>query len=177
MLTDNLLIAFIVIFILRVADVSLGTLRMIYTVHGRKLLATGIGFVEVTIFIYAISQVVASLKDPVLMLAYSGGFATGTFIGLSLEERFAMGYVQLRIISRERGEEIAKNLWENDLGATVVPGHGRDGLINLVFSVVRRRFIPLCLSIASRTDPASFVSVSDSRQFFRGHMGHPEKRK
>ncbi len=177
MLPDNVILGFIVIFLLRVADVSLGTIRVVYILQGRRLLAAAIGFIEVTIFIYAITQVVSKLHNPVLMLAYSGGFALGTYLGLLLEERFAIGQSQLRVISQGQGDEVARALWNKDFGATVVPGHGRRGPVELVFSVVPRRNIAEVVKIASEVDADSLVSVSDSRYLFRGYLGFHGKRK
>lgn len=175
MLTDNIALAFVIIFALRIADVSLGTLRTVYIMQGRKLLASVIGFVEVLIWIFAISQVIGAINDWVLMVAYAGGFAAGTWVGLWLESRFAIGFAQVRIISRDKGEEIAEHLWQEDFGATVVKGHGRAGQIDLVFSIMPRRLLSRCLEIANAIDGHSFTSVTDSRYLFRGYVGHRRK--
>jgi uncharacterized protein YebE (UPF0316 family) len=177
MLPENIFLAFALIFGLRVCDVSMGTIRTIYTLQGRKLLATGIGFIEVMIFIYAISQVMKNIDNPILMVAYAGGFATGTYVGLLLEEKFAIGYTQLRIISRDKGEEIARGMWARDFGATVLRGHGKEGEVDMLFSIVPRKNLKECVNIASKVDEQSFVSIADSRYFYRGHIGQHGKRK
>jgi len=171
MLPDNIYLAFAMVFLLRVTDVAMGTLRTVYILQGRRIRAAVIGFFEVLIWIFVISQVVASISNWVLMIGYAGGFATGTYVGLWLESRFAIGYAQLRVISRSFGEQIAAALWEENFGATVVRGHGRAGDIDLVFSIVPRRHIHKCVQIASVIDKDCFVSVSDSRYLFRGYMG------
>lgn len=171
MLPDNIYLAFVVVFLLRVTDVSLGTLRTVYILQGRRIRAATIGFFEVLIWIFVISQVVAAISNWVLMIGYAGGFAAGTYVGLWLENRFAIGYAQLRIISRDFGEKIAAALWEKNFGATVVHGHGRTGEIDLIFSIVARRNINKCVQIANDIDEDCFVSVSDSRYLFRGYMG------
>lgn len=176
MLPHNVILAFLMIFLLRVCDVSLGTLRTVYTLQGRKLRATGIGFIEVTIFIFAISQVIRNLNNPILMIAYSGGFATGTYLGLWLEERFALGNVQMRIISRNKGREIAEAVWAHKFGATIVPGTGKDGPVDLIFSIVPRKFIPEYVETVTKIDDNSFVSVADSRYVFRGYMEHGRRK-
>lgn len=177
MLPDNIIWAFSLIFFLRLCDVSMGTIRTIYTLQGRKLLSTGISFIEVTIFIFAISQVIGNIDNPVLMIAYSSGFAAGTYIGLLLEEKFAIGFAQLRIISRDKGEAIARLLWARDFGATVLRGHGKEGEVDLLFSIVPRKNLKECVNIASGVDDQSFVSIADSRYVYRGHIGHHGKRK
>jgi uncharacterized protein YebE (UPF0316 family) len=171
MLPQNLVLACLAVFALRVVDVSLGTLRTVFIMQGRRWRATFTGFVEVTIWIFVVSQVVAAISNWVLMLAYAAGFAAGTWVGLWLEQRFAMGFVQLRIISRDQGEAIARKLWAGAFGATVVDGRGRDGRVNLIFSIVPRRYLNECMEIASRTDPHSFVAISDSRSLVRGYHG------
>ncbi len=178
MLPDNAVLAFLLIFCLRIIDVGLGTIRTVFILQGRKEIASLIGFVEVTVFIFAISSAIAGIRGNwALMLAYSGGFATGTYLGLWLEGKFAMGFAQLRIISRNRGEVIIQALWSDNHGATLVEGNGREGPVDLILSIVPRRDIQKCVKLASAIDPDCFVAVSDSRYLFRGYMGHLDKRK
>lgn len=178
MLPDNILFGFLIVFGLRVVDVSLGTIRTVYILQGRKYLAASIAFVEVSIFIYAISGVIKSIsaENWLLMFAYSGGFAVGTLIGVWLEEVFAMGFNQIRIITKTHGEQIAAAIREKNFGATIVGGRGKDGLVDMIFSIVPRRHYHLILDIASGLDPHSFVSVSDSRYLFRGYTGMKQKK-
>ena len=173
MFTENLAVAFLVIFALKVFEVALGTMRMIYVLHGQKALASLIGFVEVSIFIFAVSQVIASITHAnwYLAFAYSGGFALGTYVGLHLEERFAIGFTQLRIISPGKGEQIAHALWERDFGGTVVQAHGRRGPVQLVFSVVPRHALSEVMELSREIDEHSFISISDNRRIVRGHIG------
>ena len=177
MLTENIFLAFLLIFALRVCDVSLGTVRTVFIMQGRKLWATSIGFFEVLIFITAIREVMGNLDDPVLMVAYAGGFATGTLMGLLIEQKLAFGQSQLRIISQGQGREIAQELWSNDFGATIVPGEGRSGPVDLIFSVVPRHAIPRIVKMASELDSDCVVSNNDSRWLFRGYIGHHGRRK
>ena len=178
MLPQNIALAFLLIFVLRIVDVGLGTIRTVFILQGRKELAALIGFVEVTVFIFAISQAIVGIgHNWVLMLAYSGGFAAGTYIGLLLEGKFAMGFSQLRVISRGQGEPIIQALWAAGHGATLVEGNGRRGPVDLVFSIVPRKDIQECTRIATEIDPDCFVAVSDSRSLARGYIGHLDKRK
>jgi uncharacterized protein YebE (UPF0316 family) len=177
MLTDNIFVAFILIFGLRICDVSMGTVRTVFIMQGRKLWATIIGFFEVLIFITAIREVMGNLDNPVLMVAYAGGFAAGTMLGLLLEEKLAFGQSQLRIFSRGNGLAIARKLWDADFGATVVPGIGRDGPVDLVFSITKRHTIPEIVRLATEADKDCVVNINDSRYLYRGHIGHHNRRK
>lgn len=178
MLPDNLILGFLIIFGLRVVDVSLGTIRTVYILQGRKYLASSIAFIEVTIFIYAISGVVQKIGGDnwILMFAYSGGFSVGTLVGVWLEEMFAMGYNQIRVITKTHGDEIAAAIRERNFGATVVGGRGKDGPVDMIFSIVPRKHYHLILDLATNIDPHSFVSVSDSRYLFRGYTGLKQKK-
>lgn len=176
MLPDNPFLAFALIFVLRLIDVAMGTIRTVYIFMGKKLLSTVIAFVEVTIFIFAVSSVVSNVKEKwYLMLAYSGGFAAGTLIGIVLENLFAVGYSQVRVISKDKGQEIAQNLWDNHFGATIVHGKGRDGEVDMIFSVVPRKQLKLCQKVIDEVDDTSFITVSDSRYFVGGFV--PSHRK
>lgn len=176
MLPDNPFVAFALIFMLRLIDVSMGTIRTVYIFMGKKLLSTAIAFFEVTLFIFAVSSVVSNAKDKwYLMLAYSGGFAAGTLIGILLENLFAVGYSQVRVISKDKGPAIAENLWANKFGATIVHGKGREGDVDMIFSVVPRKQLKQCQKVIDEIDDTSFITVSDSRYFVGGFVPHHRK--
>jgi uncharacterized protein YebE (UPF0316 family) len=178
MLPDNIFLASLIIFSLRVLDVGLGTIRTVFILQGRKVIAASIGFFEVMIFIFAISQVITGIgQNWVYMVAYAAGFSSGTFLGLWLEGKFAMGYTQLRVISRGQGESIIQALWHENVGATLVEGNGRRGPVDMVFSIVPRKDIKRLVSLATQIDDDCFISLSDSRYMFRGYVGGTGKRK
>jgi uncharacterized protein YebE (UPF0316 family) len=103
LLPDNIWLGAVIIGLLRIGDVSLFTLRTVMILQGRRALATTIGFVESLIFIFAISQVISGVTSWQHMIGYAGGFAAGTYIGLMLEQLFAIGHLQLRVISKGNG--------------------------------------------------------------------------
>lgn len=177
MLPDNLFFAFLLIFALRVGDVTLGTVRTVFIMQGRRWFAAGIGFVEVMIFVFAITEVIGGLNTPILMVGYAAGFATGNLVGVTIEEKLAFGLSQLRVISRGNGRDVAKSLWDHDFGATLVPGEGRDGPVQMIFSIVPRRHVPKCLKLATEADPDCVVNINDSRYIYRGYIGVHGKRK
>lgn len=157
-------------------DVSMGTIRTVYIYMGKKLLSTVIGFFEVTLFIFAVSSVVTHVgKSWYLMFAYSGGFAAGTLVGIILERLFAVGYSQVRVISKGKGQAIAQNLWANNYGATIVQGKGREGDVDMIFSVVPRKQLKACQKVIDEIDDTSFITVSDSKYFVGGFMPHHRK--
>jgi uncharacterized protein YebE (UPF0316 family) len=142
----------LLIFVLRLTDVTLGTLRILMTVRGRKPYAALIGFIEVTIFIVAISQVVRNVDNIWNVLGYSAGFAAGTLVGMTIEERLALGWTVVRIISSDAGTRLAAALREAGFGVTEMSGRGMRNTLQIVESL----------------DPKAFVTVEETRRVYRG---------
>ena len=127
------------IFILRVGDMSLDTLRVLYVIRGRKGFVWILGFCQAMLFITAIASVLNNLDNLLNILAYAAGFATGTIVGMTIEERLASGYIHLRIISSRRGSAIAENLREEGYATTEIPARGKDGMVTVInCSVIRK---------------------------------------
>jgi uncharacterized protein YebE (UPF0316 family) len=158
----------LLIFVLRLSDVTLGTLRILMTVRGRKLLAALIGFVEVTIFIVAISRVVRNVDNLWLVLGYSAGFAAGTLVGMTIEEKLALGWTVVRIISADLSKRAADALRKAGFGVTEMVGHGMKGEVEIFEVVVRRSDLPSVLEIVDSVDDKAFVTVEETRRVYRG---------
>jgi uncharacterized protein YebE (UPF0316 family) len=158
------------ILLLRVCDVSLATLRLLYAVRGRKLTAAALGFVEILIWIVAISTVVRNFSSPLLVIGYAAGFSLGNYVGILIEEKLALGLAEVRVVSRTGGVEIAEALRDMGFGATEVLGQGREGRVEIVTTVVRRRAVKDILAEIERWDPDAFVSVEEPRTIQRGWM-------
>jgi uncharacterized protein YebE (UPF0316 family) len=153
---------------MRMVDVTLGTIRMIIIVRGRPFIAAMIGFVEVTIFIVAISAVISHLDNWYNVFGYSGGFAAGTFIGVMLERRIAPGYANVRVVSKKRGRLLAFYLGKNGFGVTEMEGHGIYGEVHIINTLVRRRQAREVIDLVKSVDPDAFVTMEESRSHYRG---------
>lgn len=149
----------LLIFLSRMADVSLGTMRTIAVVQARIPLAMVLGFIEVNIWVLAVSQVISRLDDfPYLTIAYAGGFAAGNAVGIALERRLAIGSAAIRVISRN-GRALAGEL--NRLGHVVasIDGESPDGPQTLVYATCARRDLPSIIDRARAIDPNLFYVV------------------
>ena len=166
----------LMVFCMRAIDMSLGTARMIFIIQGRRLLASVIGYVEVTIFILAISKVIHSLTDVWHIVGYAGGFALGTYIGMSIEGKLSMGYSLVRIVSRNAPEDVAGILWQHGYGATVIDGRGKEGPVKLIHSLCRRREVRKLLPLINLIDPKAFISIQDARSSIHGYLNPVKKR-
>lgn len=153
----------LVIFFGRICDVSLGTLRIIFVSKGEKKIAPLIGFVEVFIWVVIIAQVFKHANDLVSYLAYAGGYATGTFIGLIIEERIGFGFIKYRVFTVQNGFELVGLLNEADYGATLIHGEGSVSEIDIVEVAIARKDGKEVEKIITAFDPKAFYLIEDVR--------------
>ncbi|MDD4092385.1 MAG: DUF2179 domain-containing protein [Smithellaceae bacterium] len=156
------------IFLARICDVTLDTLRIIYVGRGMKFLAPVIGFVEVLIWLVAITQIFKNLSNPACYVAYAGGFAMGNYIGILLEEKMAIGTVVIRIITQKDAEALICRLKENRYGVTNVDAQGAMGQVKIIFTIVKRKDIDSVLEIVRGCNPLAFYTIEDVRSVRKG---------
>lgn len=160
----SFLLPLLVIFFLRIADVSIGTLRIVFLVRGKRLVAACLAFVESMIWLVAAAQVLQSLDSPYKLVAYAAGYAVGTYIGTALESWIALGSSMLRIVSPITSPPVADALREKGYLATVVNAEGRDGGVRITFSVVPRRKLKKLYEVIAAINPDAFVTIDDTQQ-------------
>lgn len=153
----------LLIFTARVFDVTCGTMRIVFISRGRKFLAPFFGFFEVLIWLIAITQIMKNLTNAFYYLVYAGGYATGNFVGLFIEEKLAMGVQVLRVITNRDASELVEFLRSSGYGVTSVEAQGISGRVNLLFMIVRRNVLPHAIRIIRRFNPNAFYSVEDVR--------------
>jgi uncharacterized protein YebE (UPF0316 family) len=153
----------LIVFLARVTDVSLGTLRIIFTSRGKRNIAPLLGFVEVFIWIVVVSQVVKNVHSLPAYLGYAAGFAVGTYVGMKIEERLALGTLVIRIILAQGGENLAKRLRADGYGVTVVNGMGSGGEVKLLYTVIQRKSLETTIQVIKSINPKAFYSVEEVR--------------
>jgi uncharacterized protein YebE (UPF0316 family) len=147
----------LVIFLARVCDVSLGTIRVQFIIRRQKLLAALIGFVEVLIFILIVSRVIQDIQHWPYVLAYAGGFATGTLLGMSLTERLSQRLLQATVIGNGSHEQMEAALREAGFALTRYQGTGRDGPVDVIDVICSSRALSRLTEVVSRVDPQAFL--------------------
>ncbi len=151
----------LLIFVSRVADVSIGTVRLIFISRGLKYLAPIVGFFEVLIWLLAIGQIMKNLSNPVCFAAYAGGFAMGNFVGMSIVEKLSLGFVIVRVITLKNSEDLISHLRAAEYGVTCIDGHGAEGHVQIVFTIVQRREVKAVVALINEFNPNAFYTVEE----------------
>ncbi len=165
----------ILIFLARICDVSIGTMRIIFVSKGNRKVAPVLGFFEVLIWIIAISKIMQNLDNYVNYIAYAAGFATGNFVGMIIEERLAMGIQMVRVFVGENGMELVRSLNANGFGATTIEAHGAKEKIDIVYSIVHRNELKEVLNIITAFNPRAFFTIEDIKSAKEG-IFNPRKK-
>jgi len=151
----------LLIFVARVIDVSMGTVRVIFVSRGFKYLAPVVGFFEVIIWLLAIGQIMQNLSNPVCYIAYGGGFAMGNFIGICIAEKLSLGLALIRVVTQKDALPLVECLKNEDYGVTSVDGHGASGQVKVVFTIVPRRQVPRVVAIIKQFNPQAFYTIEE----------------
>jgi len=154
----------VLIALARIADVSIGTLRIIFVSKGLRLWAPILGFFEVTIWLLAISKVMENLTNPINYIAYAIGFSLGNYIGMYIESRLAIGMVVVRIITKRDSHILVAALRALRYSITVVEGEGNNGAVNIIFTVIKRSDITRVRELIALHNPQAVYSIEDVRQ-------------
>jgi len=158
----------VLIFLARICDVSLGTIRVIFVSRGYRYLAPVLGFFEISIWLLAISQVMRDINDISIYIAYAAGFATGTFVGIWLEEKLSLGTVLVRVVTGRDSTDLTGALTKEGYGITTHAADGAQGPVTIVFTVVKRQDLPHVVEIIKEFNPHAFYSVEDIRHANEG---------
>lgn len=158
----TLLVTFSLIVVARIIDVSLDTIRMVSVVQGRRAFAAVLGFFEAIVYICAVAKVLLNMNQPVYALAYGLGFATGTYLGMLIEQRLAFGK-QLVFLLTPKGAELAEVLRAGDYRVAEVKGHTRDGDLTILCVEILRRDAQKLIRLASVVDDRCVSIVHDIR--------------
>lgn len=142
---------------------TLDTIRVIFVSRGRKFLAPLFGFFEIIIWLFAIGQIMQNLNNITYYLAYAGGYATGVFVGISIEEKIAIGTVVVRVITKKDAHELIDCLKSSGYGVTSFDGQGGTGQVKLIYSTIKRKETNKVVEIIKMFDQKAFFSIEEVR--------------
>ena len=164
----NYLILSILIFFARICDVSIGTLRIIFISRGKKNIAPILGFFEVLIWIIVIGKIMQNANNYACYIGYAAGFATGNYVGMLIEEKLAMGFVVVRIITSKDAHELKKALREAKHGITTIPSEGACGKVGVIFTSIHRADLPQIVELIQIYNPHAFYTVEELKYVNEG---------
>jgi uncharacterized protein YebE (UPF0316 family) len=165
----------ILIFLARVCDMSLDTIRVIFMSKGIKYLPAIIGFFEVIIWLVAIGQVMNNLTNIVCYIAYGAGFAAGTVVGMWIEEKLSLGLTSVRIITKEDPSELLQYLRSHNYGVTSIDGEGGTGKVKMVFTIIKRQDLGHVVGIIKQFHPNAFYSIEEVKSVVEGVFPEPHR--
>ncbi len=149
------------IFLARLVNIALDTLRFMFTLRGKRGISWILGFIESVLFVIVIGSVLTNLDNPLNTIGYAAGFATGNVIGMAIEKRLALGFTHFSIISRNHSTEIADALREEGHGVTEIPARGRESSFMIVDCRVLRKQADEVEALALAIDPDAFITAED----------------
>ena len=156
------------IFLARICDVSIGTMRIIFVSKGKRNIAPILGFFEVFIWIIAISRIMQNLDNYLNYVAYAAGFATGNLVGMILEEKLAVGIQMIRVFAHDNVTELVQKLNQNGYGATVVEAYGTREKVYLIYTIVQRNNLADVITTINEFLPQAFYTIEDVRSVNEG---------
>lgn len=160
----SILLTCLLVFFARICDVTIGTLRIIFVSRGMRYFASFLGFFEILLWIIVVGKIMGNESSMFAYLAYAAGFSVGNFIGITIENKIALGSMIVRVITRKEALILVKALRDSGYLVTNVKAEGRDGNVDVIFSVVKRKYLGNFLNIVKRYNPNAFYTVEDVRQ-------------
>lgn len=164
------------IFFAEMTVVTLATLRVIFIARGMRLMAPVLGFFEVSIWLFAIGEVMKNLSDVRCSLAFAGGFTLGNFLGILIEQKLALGSVVVRTITPRDATPLVQALRAAQYGVTRLAGEGANGPVQIIFTVVPRRELAAVVRHIKQFDAGAFYSVDSLQSTSSGVAPPPARR-
>ena len=159
----NYVVMPLLIFLARISDVSIGTIRIISIGKGNKALAVLLGFFEVLIWLVAIRTIMVNSTNVFYYVAYAGGFAAGTFVGMFIEQKLAIGVILIRIVTKKSASNLIKFLKSVGYSVTSLDAQSAKGRVHVIYAVVKRHRVKEVVGIINQFNPKAFYSMADVR--------------
>jgi uncharacterized protein YebE (UPF0316 family) len=164
------------IFLARVLDVSLGTIRIVFISKGIKYLSAIVGFFEVLIWLMALRQIMKNLDSLVCFLAYAIGFAMGNFVGILIEDKIAIGRLIIEIFSKQNTQDLVAALKGNGFGVTTIEAQGSKGKVSIIHLTIRRKDRKKVIRAIDQFNPRAFYTIEEARSVNEGVFPYKERR-
>jgi len=169
----DVIVLALLIFVLRILNYAISTLRLVAITRQRRLIASGMAAMEAFIFAVVIANVVQDLENVINLTAYCLGASIGSYLGMMLESRFVTGYSVVNIVTNFKGHDVALALRDLGHGVTEFRGEGKDGVVTTLRLVVNKRNIPQITKLTQGISPDAFITIEEARAIQRGWVRAP----
>jgi uncharacterized protein YebE (UPF0316 family) len=136
-------------------------MRIVFISRGQKLLAPLLGFFEILVWLSALRIVMANLTNVSFYVLFAAGFAAGTYVGLYVEEKLALGIRIIRIVTKADATELIEALRKAGHGVTSLDADGSEGQVHVLFSIVKRKNLSSLIRLVREYNPRAFYSIED----------------
>lgn len=163
---------YVAIFIAKMIEVSMATLRNVLNNRGEKLKGAFIGFFEVLIWLLVVSNVLDTItEDPFKVVVYCLAFSVGNYLGITIENKLAIGTSNIMaIIQEEKRDELTKALRDKGFGVTIVEGQGMEQTVDMLMIYLKRKCVPEAIDLIRQYCPNAMITVNDVRQLRNGFI-------
>lgn|SRR5574344_109418 len=166
----ELLFLCIKIFLVRILDVSLGTFRTINTVKGKKLFASLVGFIEVFVWFVIVKEALNTEINSIwIAISYSLGFATGTYIGGVLSDKFIQGNLAVQVIC-ENSDELVASIRANGYAVSVMNVKGQEKERYMLLIEIDKKDLSHLIKLVKKIDAKAFVVVNETKLVQNGYI-------
>lgn len=152
------------IFLARLADVTVATVKLMFVVNNVRKMAAILGFFEALITIMALSRIIQDANNLPAFVMYAAGFASGTYVGMWIEQKMAYGNVLIRIISKDMPEELFQYMAEHRYRFSLVDAYDELGNTRVLFTVCKRSNAGALLAHLERVAPDAYYTVEGVKQ-------------
>lgn len=166
----NYVVLPLLIFFARIGDVSISTVRIMFVMGGKKIIAPILGFFEALIWLLAIGQIFNNIDNTWSYIAYAAGFASGTFIGMYIEEKLAIGEVVLRLITKEPVHDFLNFLQDKNYRYSILDAEGKTGKVNVVFLVLKRDNLKPITQAVNHYHPNAFYTIEGVKEVNKSNI-------
>jgi len=167
----ELLLLCITVFIMRVIDVTLGTIQTFYLIKNRKRMATLFGFIDVLVWFLMVRKAINTSYDSIwIALAYAGGYAAGTYLGSIISDRMIKGHLSLKVILSKKDDALVDTIRSKGYAVTVMNALGKDDEKYVLFIEIDKKKYTEIKKIINKLDPSAYIVTTETQYVQNGYI-------
>ena len=159
------------IFFARLIDVSLGTVRTIFTIKGRDFIASIIGFIEITVWFLVVKEALNTINNGFFIaFSYAMGFSVGTFIGGKISKKFIKSNLEVQVILSNKSDKIINELHSAGFGVTKLEVSGKNSSSYMLYINIKNNNLDKLKRLINKLDKNAFLVVNETQYVKNGYF-------